>query len=350
MNLSWGAASDNVGVTGYEILRDGAPIATVGAVTSYADTTVSPLTHYDYVVKALDAAGNRSAAEQHRGRQHAGAARQHDGDVRRGRRRARRAGPPDHQLRDVVEAARDERPARWRATCSSRLPASPAPCSRPSCTSSTPTTPRTTARRSTRRRAPGRRPASRGTTALPARVCPSDNKVQIAIGTWVEYDVAPLVTGNGDVTFVLVGDSTDGANFASKEYTRPEQEAAARGDLLQLTPGPAPGRTLRGTDASWSRPGAAWPPSQAASAARETQRLRVRDRIGLRRPGPASHRRVARAGQRRELRSRPRSRIWLQRFGVHALARRAWRVPAVARRPAGSPSAAITSPAIRPAS
>ena len=47
-------------MTGYEVLRDGKPIATVGAVTSYADTTVSPLTHYDYVVKALDAAGNRS--------------------------------------------------------------------------------------------------------------------------------------------------------------------------------------------------------------------------------------------------------------------------------------------------
>ena len=50
-------------------------------------------------------------SEQHRGGQHAGAARQHDGDVQRGRRRARRAGPPDHQLRDVVEAARDQRTA-----------------------------------------------------------------------------------------------------------------------------------------------------------------------------------------------------------------------------------------------
>ena len=33
----------------------------------------------------------------------------------------------------------------------------------------------------------------------------------------VEYDVLPLVTGNGEVTFVLVGDSTDAANFSSKE-------------------------------------------------------------------------------------------------------------------------------------
>jgi hypothetical protein len=50
---------------------------------------------------------------------------------------------------------------------------------------------------------------------------PSDDKVQIPKGDWVEYDVAPLVTGNGDVTFVLVPDSTDGANFASKEYGDP---------------------------------------------------------------------------------------------------------------------------------
>ena len=60
----------------------------------------------------------------------------------------------------------------------------------------------------------------------PARIgTASDNKVQIPIGTWVEYDVVPLVAGNGEVTFVLVGDSTDGANFASKEYTDPSKKA-----------------------------------------------------------------------------------------------------------------------------
>ena len=63
-------------------------------------------------------------------------------------------------------------------------------------------------------------------TNRPARIgSPSDNKVQIPIGTWVEYDVVPLVAGNGEITFVLVGDSTDGANFASKEYTDPSKRA-----------------------------------------------------------------------------------------------------------------------------
>jgi hypothetical protein len=37
--------------------------------------------------------------------------------------------------------------------------------------------------------------------------------------------VVPLVSGNGDITFVLVGDSMDGANFASREYFDPSKRA-----------------------------------------------------------------------------------------------------------------------------
>ena len=92
VNLSWGAATDNVGVTGYEILRDGTPIATVGNVTSYADTTVSPLTHYDYAVKAIDGCRQPLARRQHGGREHSGAAGLHHGDIRRHGGRARRRG------------------------------------------------------------------------------------------------------------------------------------------------------------------------------------------------------------------------------------------------------------------
>jgi hypothetical protein len=60
----------------------------------------------------------------------------------------------------------------------------------------------------------------------PARIAgPSDNKVAIPKETWVEYDVSSLVAGNGDITLVLAGDSTDGANFASKEYWEPGKSA-----------------------------------------------------------------------------------------------------------------------------
>ena len=60
VDLSWSASSDNVGVTGYEIFRDGSLLQSVGTVTSYSDTTVSASTTYSYQVRARDAAGNRS--------------------------------------------------------------------------------------------------------------------------------------------------------------------------------------------------------------------------------------------------------------------------------------------------
>lgn len=63
--LSWTAATDNVGVTRYQIVRNGAVVATApGYQTSYSDTTVAAGTRYQYSVVAEDAAGNRSAASE----------------------------------------------------------------------------------------------------------------------------------------------------------------------------------------------------------------------------------------------------------------------------------------------
>lgn len=62
VGLSWAASSDNVAVTGYDILRDGVTIATTtGPGLTFADTTVSAEVTYQYAVAAFDAAGNRSA-------------------------------------------------------------------------------------------------------------------------------------------------------------------------------------------------------------------------------------------------------------------------------------------------
>src|SRR5215471_14369070 len=61
INLSWGASTDNVGVTGYRVYRGGALVATLGTVTSYQNTGLSPSTTYSYTVQAFDAAGNSSA-------------------------------------------------------------------------------------------------------------------------------------------------------------------------------------------------------------------------------------------------------------------------------------------------
>src|SRR5213076_3207095 len=58
-NLSWSASTDNVGVTGYILRRNGVQVATP-ATTSYADTGLSAATTYSYTVAARDAAGNIS--------------------------------------------------------------------------------------------------------------------------------------------------------------------------------------------------------------------------------------------------------------------------------------------------
>ncbi len=62
VTLSWTASSDNVGVTGYRIYRDGTLVGVVaGSVTSFADVTTTGSTTYSYTVAAVDAAGNASA-------------------------------------------------------------------------------------------------------------------------------------------------------------------------------------------------------------------------------------------------------------------------------------------------
>ncbi|MEU4195307.1 discoidin domain-containing protein [Kribbella sp. NPDC026611] len=59
--LSWTAATDNVGVSGYDVLRDGVVVATSGT-TTYNDTGLTAATAYRYAVRARDLAGNVSGA------------------------------------------------------------------------------------------------------------------------------------------------------------------------------------------------------------------------------------------------------------------------------------------------
>ena len=67
IDLAWGASSDNVGVSGYQLERcqgsgcsNFAQIATPTG-TSYKDTGLSPSTSYSYRVRASDATGNLSS-------------------------------------------------------------------------------------------------------------------------------------------------------------------------------------------------------------------------------------------------------------------------------------------------
>jgi fibronectin type 3 domain-containing protein len=60
VDLSWTAATDDVGVTGYRVLRGGAQIGTTTGAITYSDSTVAASTTYSYTVRAVDAAGNVS--------------------------------------------------------------------------------------------------------------------------------------------------------------------------------------------------------------------------------------------------------------------------------------------------
>lgn len=57
--LTWTAATDTVGVTGYHVYRNGVLLASV-TTTNFTDSSVPPRTTYSYQVAAYDAAGNVS--------------------------------------------------------------------------------------------------------------------------------------------------------------------------------------------------------------------------------------------------------------------------------------------------
>ena len=60
-NLSWGASTDNVGVTSYVVKRNGSTLGTPSA-TNFQDYGITANTFYTYDIQARDAAGNTSTA------------------------------------------------------------------------------------------------------------------------------------------------------------------------------------------------------------------------------------------------------------------------------------------------
>jgi len=60
LNLAWTASTDNVGVQGYRVYRDGSLAATVGT-NAFSDTGLAGGSAHTYTVAALDGAGNASA-------------------------------------------------------------------------------------------------------------------------------------------------------------------------------------------------------------------------------------------------------------------------------------------------
>jgi hypothetical protein len=62
-SLNWTASTDNIGVAGYYVLRDGQNIGTTGTLY-YRDPGLTQATTYMYTVQAFDLAGNVSAASE----------------------------------------------------------------------------------------------------------------------------------------------------------------------------------------------------------------------------------------------------------------------------------------------
>lgn len=54
IDVTWTASTDDVGVAGYQVFRDGTVIATT-TLTSYSDAGLTSSTTYDYVIRAFDA-------------------------------------------------------------------------------------------------------------------------------------------------------------------------------------------------------------------------------------------------------------------------------------------------------
>jgi hypothetical protein len=59
--IYWSPSSDNVGVTGYDVYRDGVLVAQT-TLPNYLDTGLAPGSSHGYTIKAFDAAGNVSAS------------------------------------------------------------------------------------------------------------------------------------------------------------------------------------------------------------------------------------------------------------------------------------------------
>ena len=232
--LSWTASTDNVGVAGYRVYRGGAEIASVGATTSYTDTTVAGGTTYSYTVRAVDAAGNLSdpsntASATTPATTTLTLSPEADARVQESAPTTNYATSnlrtdggtnldTDSFLRFTVGGlAGSVQNAKLRVYAYNGTVDGPAVYTTGSSWAET------TINWNTR---PLRTSAATG------------DKGAITSNTWVEYDVTPFVTGNGTYSFTLATTSSDGVDFRSREYAtqRPELVLTVGLDSQKPTP------------------------------------------------------------------------------------------------------------------
>jgi hypothetical protein len=228
VGLTWNASTDNVGVASYTVFRNGSSIGTPTA-TSFTDTGVSPSTTYTYTVNAKDSAGNTSAQsapvsvttpasagnltfapvadayiEQDLATSNfgTGTSDQVDGSpVKRSLLRFTVAGIGTHGVAS----------AKLRLYCVDPSSFGGEIRSVTGTWSETAVTWNTS-------------PAF-GASAV-------SSVGSVVVGQWYEFNVTPLVTGNGDVTIGMLSTNTNGADYTSREGV------AAQRPQLVVTPAP----------------------------------------------------------------------------------------------------------------
>jgi fibronectin type 3 domain-containing protein len=231
--LSWTAATDNVGVTGYKVYRGGTEIASLGNVTSYTDTSVAGSTTYSYTVRAVDAAGNLSdpsntATATTPATTSFTIPAEADAYVDAGTPTTNYATA---KLRTDGGSTPDESFLRFTVAGVSggvtnaklRIHAYTGTVDGPAVYATTNSWGESTITWNTR---PLRTSAAR------------DDKGAIASNTWVEFDVTPFVTGNGTYSFTLAQTTSDGVDYRQREYAtnRPELVLTTGTDTQKPTP------------------------------------------------------------------------------------------------------------------
>jgi fibronectin type 3 domain-containing protein len=225
IDLTWQASTDNVGVTGYDIYRGGARIASIGAFTAYSDTSVIGGLTYSYAVRALDARGNVSGPSNTATATAISGSTTvltipADADAR-----VEQSTPTTNYGADYLRAnfststSNVESYLRFVVSGGATGTVQTAKLRVHSTSNGTVDGPAVYTTSST---------WSETTINWNTRLTPTsaarDDKGEIPGGSWVEYDVTPFVTGAGTYTFRLATISSDGVNFDSRETTtfRPE--------------------------------------------------------------------------------------------------------------------------------
>ena len=245
-DLSWTAATDDFGVTGYKVYRDGSELAVIGTATSYADTTVTGGNTYDYEVSALDAAGHESPRSNVASvtapnvlsfdAQADARVQQANSSTNYGTATFLRTdGGSDSDVESflrfqIAGISGSVRSAKLRLFATTGTANGPAAYKTSWTGSETSLTWN------------NRTPRTSGAT---------DDKGAIPSSGFVEFDVTPLVTGNGTHSFILATTSTDEIDFSSREVStasrRPQlvvsfgddtQDPAPPSDLAAQSTGP----------------------------------------------------------------------------------------------------------------